>query len=317
MIVETSEPPADSPNTSTEKNPDEKNPDAKNLDAPKEAVSKEETPPKKTETAQTETEKTETTETPTAETPPNKTETAQTETEKTSEPVAEPTVSQTTQNFASPAAAKMMKEENITIEKGSGKGDRITKTDVIEAKEKTTPLEKEVIDGFSKKAVETPLAHEDLSERKLEADFSQVHRADRKIENRKISFIRKKIAEKLLSVKQNTAMLTTFNELNMGTIQKVRAEYKDYFQKAYDIKLGFLSFFVKASCLALKEFPEVNSQLDLEKSQQSIPNYVDLGVAVSSPKGLMVPVVKDADKMGLAQIELEISRLAKKTREKG
>ena len=213
----------------------------------------------------------------------------------------------------------MMKEENITIEKGSGKGDRITKTDVIEAKEKTTPLEKEVIDGFSKKAVETPLAHEDLSERKLEADFSQVHRADRKIENRKISFIRKKIsfirkkiAEKLLSVKQNTAMLTTFNELNMGTIQKVRAEYKDYFQKAYDIKLGFLSFFVKASCLALKEFPEVNSQLDLEKSQQSIPNYVDLGVAVSSPKGLMVPVVKDADKMGLAQIELEISRLAKK-----
>ena len=212
------------------------------------------------------------------------------------------------------AAAKMMKEENITIEKGSGKGDRITKTDVIEAKEETTPLEKEVIDGFSKKAVETPLAHEDLSERKLEADFSQVHRADRKIENRKISFIRKKIAE-LLSVKQNTATLTTFNELNMGTIQKVRAEYKDYFQKAYDIKLGFLSFFVKASCLALKEFPEVNSQLDLEKSQQSIPNYVDLGVAVSSPKGLMVPVIKDADKMGLAQIELEISRLAKKARE--
>ena len=286
VIVETSEPPADSPNASDEKTPDakntdEKNPGAKKPEALKEAVSKEETTPA----------------------------------EKTSEPVAEPTVSQTTQNFASPAAAKMMKEENITLEKGSGKRDRITKTDVIEAKEETTPLEKEVIDGFSKKAVETPLAHEDLSERKLEADFSQVHRADRKIENRKISFIRKKIAEKLLSVKQNTAMLTTFNELNMGTIQKVRAEYKDYFQKAYDIKLGFLSFFVKASCLALKEFPEVNSQLDLEKSQQSIPNYVDLGVAVSSPKGLMVPVVKDADKMGLAQIELEISRLAKKARE--
>ena len=215
----------------------------------------------------------------------------------------------------SPAAAKMMKEENITLEKGSGKENRITKADVIEAKQETSPLEKKATNDFSKKAEETVLAHENLSERKLEVDFLQVHRTDRKIENRKISFIRRKIAEKLLSVTQNTAMLTTFNELNMGAIQKVRAEYKNSFQKTYDIKLGFLSFFIKASCLALKEFPEVNSQLDLEKAEQSIPNYVDMGVAVSSPKGLMVPVIKDADKMGLAQIELEISRLAKKARE--
>ena len=162
----------------------------------------------------------------------------------------------------------MMKEENITLEKGSGKENRITKADVIEAKQETSPLEKKATNDFSKKAEETVLAHENLSERKLEADFSQVHRADRKIENRKISFIRRKIAEKLLSVTQNTAMLTTFNELNMGAIQKVRAEYKNSFQKAYDIKLGFLSFFIKASCLALKEFPEVNSQLDFIKNDK-------------------------------------------------
>ena len=129
VIVETNEPPADTPNASDEKNPDAKNPDAKNPDAKKpealkEAVSKEETTPA----------------------------------EKTSEPVAEPETSKKSQSFASPAAAKMMKEENITLEKGSGKGDRITKTDVIEAKEKTTPPEKETTDGFSKKAVETPLA---------------------------------------------------------------------------------------------------------------------------------------------------------------
>ncbi len=239
--------------------------------------------------------------------------------EKTSESVAEPAISKTTQSFASPAAAKMMKEENIILEKGSGKGDRITKADVLEAKQEPTSLEKENKNAFppafSKGTEETILAHENLSERKLEVDLSQTYRADRKIENRKISFIRKKIAEKLLFVKQNTAMLTTFNELNMGAIQKVRAEYKNSFQKVYNIKLGFLSFFVKASCLALKELPEVNSQLDLEKAEQSIPNYVDMGIAVSSPKGLMVPVIKDADKMGLAQIELEISRLARKARE--
>ena len=232
VIVETSETSADSPNA-----PDEKKPDAKKPDAPKEAISKETTPPEGSPEKET----------------PNKKIPA----EKTSEPIAEPTVSQTTQHFASPAAAKMMKEENITLEKGSGKENRITKADVIEAKQETSPLEKKATNDFSKKAEETVLAHENLSERKLEVDFLQVHRTDRKIENRKISFIRRKIAEKLLSVTQNTAMLTTFNELNMGAIQKVRAEYKNSFQKAYDIKLGFLSFFIKASCLALKEFPEV------------------------------------------------------------
>ena len=169
-------------------------------DAPKEAISKETTPPEGSPEKET----------------PNKKIPA----EKTNESIAEPTVSQTTQHFASPAASKMMKEENITLEKGSGKENRITKADVIEAKQETSPLEKKATNDFSKKAEETVLAHENLSERKLEADFSQVHRADRKIENRKISFIRKKIAEKLLSVKQNTAMLTTFNELNMGTYPK-------------------------------------------------------------------------------------------------
>ena len=119
----------------------------------------------------------------------------------------------------------------------------------------------------------------------------------------------------MLYAKQSTAMLTTFNEVNMDAILKVRGKYKDIFQKTYDIKLGFLSFFVKAACLALKEYPEVNSQIDLEKEIQFFFNYVNMGIAVSAPKGLMVPVLRDADKLSVANIEQKIIALAIKARD--
>ena len=156
---------------------------------------------------------------------------------------------------------------------------------------------------------------ENLSSSTLSPSLTETPTQTRKVEIKKMSSIRKKIAEKLHYAKQSTAMLTTFNEVNMDAILQTRQEYKDLFFKAYNIKLGFLAFFVKASCLALKEFPNVNSQINLESAEQSFFNYVDMGIAVSAPRGLMVPVLRDANKLSIAQIEQEILILAKKARD--
>ena len=161
----------------------------------------------------------------------------------------------------------------------------------------------------------TSAATEDLSSSTLSPSLTEIPTHTRKVEIKKMSSIRKKIAEKLHYAKQSTAMLTTFNEVNMDAILQTRQEYKDLFFKAYNIKLGFLSFFVKASCLALKEFPNVNSQINLELAEQSFFNYVDMGIAVSAPRGLMVPVLRDANKLSIAKIEQEILILAKKARD--
>ena len=168
----------------------------------------------------------------------------------------------------------------------------------------------EVKQPFATSAVE-----ENLSSSTLSPSLTETPTQTRKVEIKKMSSIRKKIAEKLHYAKQSTAMLTTFNEVNMDAILQTRQEYKDLFFRAYNIKLGFLAFFVKASCLALKEFPNVNSQINLESAEQSFFNYVDMGIAVSAPRGLMVPVLRDANKLSIAQIEQEILILAKKARD--
>ena len=156
---------------------------------------------------------------------------------------------------------------------------------------------------------------EEASSSTLSPSLTETPTQTRKVEIKKMSSIRKKIAEKLHYAKQSTAMLTTFNEVNMDAILQTRQEYKDLFFKAYNIKLGFLAFFVKASCLALREFPNVNSQINLESAEQSFFNYVDMGIAVSAPRGLMVPVLRDANKLSIAKIEQEILILAKKARD--
>jgi 2-oxoglutarate dehydrogenase E2 component (dihydrolipoamide succinyltransferase) len=129
----------------------------------------------------------------------------------------------------------------------------------------------------------------------------------------KMSMLRRKIAERLVSVKNDTAMLTTFNELDMKPIMDLRAKYKDSFAKSHDVNLGFMSFFTKAVTEALNLFPAVNAQID--GNEVIYHNYADIGVAVSSPKGLMVPVVRNAEQMTLAEIEKEIKRLAIKARD--
>ena len=187
---------------------------------------------------------------------------------------------------ASPAAAKMINENNINTAsiKASGKDGRITKQDVIAA----------MAAGFSTEA-------------------TQGWGGTREQSREKMSMLRRKIAERLVGVKNETAMLTTFNEVDMKPIMDIRAKYKEAFAKHHEVNLGFMSFFTKAVTEALKLYPAVNAQID--GNEMIFHDYADIGIAVSSPKGLMVPVVRNAEQMSLADIEREIKRLAIKARD--
>ena len=129
----------------------------------------------------------------------------------------------------------------------------------------------------------------------------------------KMSMLRKKLAQRLVSVKNETAMLTTFNEVNMSPIMAIRKKYKELFIKQHDINLGFMSFFTKAVTEAMASFPQVNSQIEGDEIRSF--DYVDVSIAISAPKGLVVPVLRNAESMSLAEIEKEIKRLAIKARD--
>ena len=186
----------------------------------------------------------------------------------------------------SPAAKKMMDEKNIPASKmnGSGKDGRITKTDVLSAMSK----------GFDTSALN---------------GWSGARDTDRQ----KMTPLRKKLAQRLVAVKNTTAMLTTFNEVEMSQIYALRTKYKDKFKEKYGTGLGFMSFFTKAVCEALYHFPAVNAMIDGEEIVYH--KYCDIGIAVSAPKGLVVPVLRNAEGMSLAQIENEIKNLAVKARD--
>lgn len=186
----------------------------------------------------------------------------------------------------SPAAVKIMAENNVAANqvKGTGKDGRITKQDVVNA----------MSAGFS-------------------TEDAKVWGGSREQKREKMSMLRRKIAERLVAVKSETAMLTTFNEVDMKPIMDLRAKYKDAFAKHHEVNLGFMSFFTKAVTEALNLFPAVNAQID--GNEMVFHDYADIGIAVSSPKGLMVPVVRNAEQMSLAEIEREIKRLAIKARD--
>jgi 2-oxoglutarate dehydrogenase E2 component (dihydrolipoamide succinyltransferase) len=124
--------------------------------------------------------------------------------------------------------------------------------------------------------------------------------------------LRLKLSERLVAVKNQTAMLTTFNEVNMSPIMEVRKQYKEAFKEKYGVGLGFMSFFTKAITLALQHYPQVNAQID--DNELIYHNYADIGIAVSAPKGLMVPVIRNAETLQLHEIETEIKNLATKAR---
>jgi len=133
------------------------------------------------------------------------------------------------------------------------------------------------------------------------------------VERKKMTMLRRKLSERLVSVKNETAMLTTFNEVNMTPVIELRRKYKEIFKEKHGVSLGFVSFFTKAVTEAIAHFPVINSQIDGDEIVTF--DYVDVGIAVSAPKGLVVPVIRNAEMLSLAEIEKEVKRLAGKARE--
>lgn len=201
-------------------------------------------------------------------------------------------------NYPSPAAKKILAEKGLSPDdvKGTGKDGRITKADAEAAEKKAPAAKKE-----SQSAVDTSAA------------VSVPASGERNVRREKMTRLRKTIASRLTEAKNSTAMLTTFNEVDMHNVMELRKKYKEAFKDKHEIGLGFMSFFTKACTQALKEFPSVNAQIDGE--ELVFHDYADVGIAVSTPKGLVVPVVKNAESLGLADIEKEIRRLALKGRD--
>ncbi|HBI81069.1 MAG TPA: dihydrolipoyllysine-residue succinyltransferase, partial [Bacteroidales bacterium] len=141
----------------------------------------------------------------------------------------------------------------------------------------------------------------------------QILAGERAVERTRMSQLRKKVSERLVTAKNTTAMLTTFNEVDMSRVQEIRVNFQKTFQEKYGVKLGLMSFFVRAAVEALKIHPITNSMI--EGDEIVTPNYIDMGIAVQTPKGLMVPVLRNAQNMGFAETEKEIIRLATKARE--
>ena len=181
----------------------------------------------------------------------------------------------------SPAARKIAEEKKIDISniKGTGKSGRITKQDVL----------------LGKPAI------------------GKVDDSKRSESRKKLSMLRRKVAERLVSVKNETAMLTTFNEVDMSVIFDLRKKYKEKFKEKHGVNLGFMSFFTLASVRALNEFPAVNSMIN--GSDMITYNYCDISIAVSGPKGLMVPVIRSAEELSFKGVELEVKRLAERARD--
>jgi 2-oxoglutarate dehydrogenase E2 component (dihydrolipoamide succinyltransferase) len=197
---------------------------------------------------------------------------------------AAPAVAQKLETIMSPAASKIAAENNVASAQisGSGKDGRVTKGDVMLA-----------VDNKSSPAVTVT--------------------SDRAEERVKMSRLRKKIAERLKESQNTAAILTTFNEVDMTNILALRNQYKDAFEKKHGVKLGFMSFFVKASLLALKEIPTVNAEISGDEIIYK--NYCDIGVAVGTEQGLVVPIIRNAEKLGFAGIEKTIGDYGKKARD--
>lgn len=190
---------------------------------------------------------------------------------------------------ASPVAIQLLNEYGINASQvqGSGSNGKITKVDALEAIVKL---------GGTKKAESN--------------NYSQTNREPRR---EKMSNLRKTVARRLVAAKNETAMLTTFNEVNMKPVMDLRSQYKDKFKDEFGVNLGFMSFFTRAVCIALKDWPAVNASIEGEEIIYH--DYCDISIAVSAPKGLVVPVIRSAETLSLQEIEKEVKRLATKARD--
>jgi 2-oxoglutarate dehydrogenase E2 component (dihydrolipoamide succinyltransferase) len=191
---------------------------------------------------------------------------------------------------AGPAARKMMAETGVVPASGSGKDGRVTKADILAAIASPAPAS-------------APAAAPQAAPRQLGAGEERV----------KMTRLRKRIAERLKQAQNTAAMLTTFNEADMGAVMALRTKYNEAFEKRHGVKLGFMSFFVKACVAALKEIPAVNAEIDGDDIIYK--NHYDIGVAVGTEQGLVVPVLRGCDTMGLADIEKAIGAYGRKARD--
>jgi 2-oxoglutarate dehydrogenase E2 component (dihydrolipoamide succinyltransferase) len=212
---------------------------------------------------------------------------------KAAAPAAPASSSTAKGSIAAPAAAKLMAENNLNAAQvsGSGRDGRVTKGDVLNA----------VSGGAKTGSTAAPLP------------ISNTSLGERTEERVPMTRLRARIAERLLESQANNAILTTFNEVNMAPVIAMRTRYKDTFEKTHGVKLGFMSFFVKAATYALKKYPILNASVD--GNDIVYHGYFDIGIAVSSPRGLVVPILRNVDQMTLAEIEKQIADYGNKARD--
>ncbi|MFW6168146.1 MAG: 2-oxoglutarate dehydrogenase complex dihydrolipoyllysine-residue succinyltransferase, partial [Ralstonia sp.] len=218
---------------------------------------------------------------------------------------AAPAAAAATGGVAMPSAAKLMAEANLSASQvaGTGRDGRITKGDVLGA-----------VAGGAKPApaaAAPQAARPALQQVAAPVDFAAL--GDRPEERVPMSRLRARIAERLVQSQSTNAILTTFNEVNMKPVMDLRAKFKDQFEKTHGVKLGFMSFFVKAAVHALKKYPVINASVD--GNDIVYHGYFDIGIAVGSPRGLVVPILRNADQMSLADIEKKIAEYGVKARD--
>ncbi len=213
---------------------------------------------------------------------------------------------------AGPAARKLMAEKGLDAAgiEGSGRGGRVTKADVIEAQRPASPppFAKGGPGGISSAAPARPALVQPATP--VNVDSIVGERTEQRVP---MSRLRARIAERLVQSQSTAAILTTFNEVNMAPVMELRNKYKDKFEKEHGVKLGFMSFFVKAAVAALKKYPVLNASID--GNDIVYHGYFDIGIAVGSPRGLVVPILRDADQLSLAETEKKIAEFGAKARD--
>jgi 2-oxoglutarate dehydrogenase E2 component (dihydrolipoamide succinyltransferase) len=204
---------------------------------------------------------------------------------------------------AGPAARKLMAEKGLDAAgvEGSGRGGRVTKADVLEAGQR--PAAPAVPAAPARPALAQPVAP-------VNVDNIVGERTEQRVP---MSRLRARVAERLVQSQSTAAILTTFNEVNMAPVMELRNKYKDKFEKEHGVKLGFMSFFVKAAVAALKKYPVLNASID--GNDIVYHGYFDIGIAVGSPRGLVVPILRDADQLTLAEIEKKIAEFGAKAKD--
>ena len=199
---------------------------------------------------------------------------------------------------ASPSARKILDEKGIAAAEvaGSGRGGRVTKEDAVAAAPKAGPASAPAAPTISISAPSTGVALGDRTEQRVP-----------------MTRLRARIAERLLQSQATNAILTTFNEVNMGPMMALRKQYGEKFEKTHGVRLGFMGFFVKAACAALQKFPVLNASVD--GNDIIYHGYIDIGIAVGSPRGLVVPIIRNADQLSIAEIEKKIAEFGAKAKD--